>query len=177
MLDIIVSSKTRIKLLIKFFLVKGSRGYLRGLEKELNETSNAVRVELNRFEKAGMLVSCYEGKRKIYQANPDHPLYEDLTHIVHKTVGIDQIIERIACKVGDLEEAYLLGNFARGVDSDVVELALVGTHLDPDSISAMVKHVEETISRRIAYLVLTRDQMDCFFRNRPHLLIWGDGKP
>jgi hypothetical protein len=176
MLDIIVSSKTRVKLLIKFFLIKGSKGYLRGLEKEFNETSNAVRVELNRLTKAGLLMSVYEGKRKIYQANPDHPLYNDITHLVHTTVGIDQITEKVACKIGKLEEAYVTGSFARGVDCDTIELVLMGNELDTGYIDKLVKVAEMIICRKIIYLPLTQDQMEHFFKDRPHLLIWKAGQ-
>jgi len=43
MLDIIISSETRIKLLIKFFLVKGNKSYLRSLEREFDESTNALK--------------------------------------------------------------------------------------------------------------------------------------
>lgn len=172
MLDIIISSKTRIKLLIKFFFIKGSRGYLRGLEKEFNEPPNAVRVELNRLANAGLLICGYEGNRKVYQANPDHPLYDDITHLVHTTVGIDQIIERMICKIGNLEKAFVTGSFANGVDSDTIELVLIGNNLDPVCIDKLVKIAEVFIHRRIMYLALTGDQMEYFFKGKPHMLIW-----
>jgi DNA-binding GntR family transcriptional regulator len=57
MLDTLVTSKTRLKLILKFFLNPGSRAYLRGLAEEFGESSNAVRLELNRFEEAGLLES------------------------------------------------------------------------------------------------------------------------
>jgi DNA-binding transcriptional ArsR family regulator len=176
MLDVIISSKTRVKLLIKFFLIKGSKGYLRGLEKEFNETSNAVRVELNRLTKAGLLKSGFEGKRKIYQANPDHPLYNDITHLVHTTVGIDHLAERVVGKIGSLEEAYVTGSFASGVDSDTIELVLMGSELDTGYIDRLIKVAEMIICRKIMYLSLTQDQMEHFFKDRPHLLIWKAGQ-
>ena len=49
MLETIIKSKTRIKLLIKFFFIDNNRGYLRGMEKEFGETINAVRQEVNNF--------------------------------------------------------------------------------------------------------------------------------
>jgi DNA-binding transcriptional ArsR family regulator len=176
MLDILVSSKTRVKLMIKFFLIRGSKGYLRGLEREFNETSNAVRVELNRFEKAGLLISRFEGKRKVYEANHEHPLYDDITHIVQKTVGIDEIVEHVVSHVDGLEEAYITGNLARGVDCDTIELALLGNSLDTGLISRLVKSAEKIIHRRIMYLTLTCVQMEYYFKNRPHLLIWRAGE-
>ena len=50
MIEVLISSKTRIKLLLKFFLNSNSKAYLRGLEQEFAESTNAIRVELNKFE-------------------------------------------------------------------------------------------------------------------------------
>jgi hypothetical protein len=75
MIETLISSKMRIKLLLKFFLNSRSRSYLRGLETEFGDSTNAIRLELNRFEKAGMLKSYTEGNKKFFQANTDHPLY------------------------------------------------------------------------------------------------------
>ena len=69
MLETLISSKTRIKLLLKFFLNGNTRSHLRALETEFRESSNAIRLELNRFEDAGMLVSNSEGNKKLFQAN------------------------------------------------------------------------------------------------------------
>ena len=55
MIETLISSKTRVKLLFKFFLNKETTAYLRGLENEMGESTNAIRIELNKFEKAGLL--------------------------------------------------------------------------------------------------------------------------
>jgi predicted transcriptional regulator len=143
MLDIIITSKTRVKLLIKFFLVNGNEGYLRNLEKEFNESTNAVRVELNRFTKAGLLTTRSEGNRKIYTANTKHPLYNAIAAFVQQTVGIDRIVEQVTSRIGDLDEAYLTGNFARGLDSDTMELTLVGKDVNTAYIEQLVKKAEK----------------------------------
>ena len=55
MIETLISSKTRIKLLLKFFLNSNTTAYLRSLESEFGESTNAIRIELNRLEEAGML--------------------------------------------------------------------------------------------------------------------------
>ncbi|MDD4426657.1 MAG: ArsR family transcriptional regulator [Mariniphaga sp.] len=174
MLGALISSRTRLKLLIKFFLFDGNKGYLRKMEKEFNESTNAIRLELNRFVEAGLLTSEYEGRRRYYRANTRHPLYYDLQRIVLKMVGIDQIIERVTSQIGDLEEAYIIGDFALGVDTEVIELALVGEQLDISYINQLMEKAEKMIERKIMYQVLTSDQMAWFFKDKPSLLIWKD---
>lgn len=93
MLDSLVTSQTRIKLLKKFFLNSSTKAHLRGLESEFGESSNAIRVELNRFEDAGLLQSLRAGNKKVYQANLKHPLFKDIHSIIMKETGIDRVIE------------------------------------------------------------------------------------
>ncbi len=172
MLGSLVRSKTRIKILIKFFLNSKTKGYLRSLEKDFGESTNAIRIELNRFIKAGLLKSEFEGNKRIYQANTSHPLYKDINSIVRKTVGIDKIIDRVTSHIGDLEKAYLTGKFASGIDSDTIELVLVGKDLDSTYIDTLTCKAEKLINRKIIYLVLTEEKMSFFYKDQPVLLIW-----
>ncbi len=172
MLQSIIKSKTRIKLLIKFFFINNNQGYLRGLEKEFGETINAIRYEVNSFVDAGLLTSEQEGNKKVYKANTKHPLYNELRAIVRKTIGVDQIIDTVTSKVGNLKAAYITGNFAKGVNADVIEMALVGNELDTDYIDKLVLKAEELIDRKIMYLTMTEEKMKYFFKDKPNLLIW-----
>lgn len=172
MLDSIITSKTRIKLLLKFFLNSQTKSYLRNLEQEFGESSNAIRVELNRLEGAGLLESEVSGNRKYFHANTNHPLYNDINNILKKIIGIDQLIEKVTTKIGKLEAAYLTGDFASGRDSQLLDLVLIGVNLDTNYINELVLKTEEIIERKIRHLILTKDQMADFFQNKPTLLIW-----
>ena len=84
MLDTLITSKTRIKLLLKFFLNSNASSYLRNLEGEFGESTNGIRLELNKFEKAGLLSSRISGNKKLYSANTAHPLFNDIHNILLK---------------------------------------------------------------------------------------------
>ncbi len=100
MLDSLVTSQTRIKLLKKFFLNSSTKAHLRGLETEFGESSNAIRVELNRFERSGLLTSLRDGNKKVFQANSSHPLFSDIHSIIMKETGIDRVIEKVIHRLG-----------------------------------------------------------------------------
>ncbi|MCF8381562.1 MAG: hypothetical protein K9H49_18460 [Bacteroidales bacterium] len=117
---------------MKFFLNSNSVSYLRNLESEFGGSSNGIRLELNRFEEAGLLTSSTNGNRKYYQANSTHPLYPDINNIVRKYVGIDIIVENVINKLGELEKVYLCGEFAKGLDSSIIDLIFVGSKIDRD---------------------------------------------
>jgi predicted transcriptional regulator len=64
MIETLISSKTRVKLLMKFFLNSSTTAYLRSLEEEFGESTNGIRLELNKFEKAGFIDSETQGNKK-----------------------------------------------------------------------------------------------------------------
>ena len=154
MLDSLVTSQTRIKLLKKFFLNSSTKAHLRGLESEFGESSNAIRVELNRFEDAGLLNSFPDGNKKVYQANLTHPLFGDIHNIILKETGIDRVIEKVAHRLGNLLCVYLTGDFARGKDSPVIELILVGADIDREYLVRKIIQAEELVGRKVSYIVL-----------------------
>jgi len=155
MLETLVTSKTRLKLLVKFFLNGATRSYLRDLEAEFGESTNAIRVELNRFEDAGMLTSQVKGNKKIFGANTKHPLFGDIHSILLKYTGIDQVIENVLNRLGGLQQAWLIGDFARGRDSRIIDLLLVGEDINLEALIGYIAKAEELIERKVRYLLLT----------------------
>lgn len=172
MLNSLITSKTRVKLLLKFFLNSDNKSYLRNLEQEFGESSNAIRVELNRLEEADLLRSEVSGNKKYFCANTSHPLFKDINNIVRNSVGIDQLIERVINQVGNLEVAYITGEFAKGIDSQIIDLVLVGKNIEASCIESLVTRAENLITRKIRYLILTKNEMADLFKDKPVLLIW-----
>ncbi len=160
MLDTLITSKTRIKLLLKFFLNAQTKSYLRSLEGEFGESTNAIRLELNKFEEAGMLKSDVEGNKKLYQANTQHPLFEDIHNIIRKYIGIDRVIEQIIGKVGALEKVYLIGEYAKGIDSGVIDFLLVGTQFNHSYIANMTNIAEKKIDRKLRFLFMNPQEFE-----------------
>lgn len=142
------------------------------MESEFNESTNSIRVELNRLENAGLLGTAVEGNKKMFFANTSHPLFLDINNILKKFIGIDQIIEQITSQIGDLQAAYLTGDFALGKDSRIIDLALVGDNLDRSFIEKLVEKAENYISRRIKYIILSNEELTQFYNDKPIFLIW-----
>ena len=153
MLDTLISSKTRIKLLLRFFLNPDSSSYLRGLAQEFDENTNSVRIELNRFEEAGLIASRKEGNKKMYGVNSDHPLFSEFHQIALKHFGIDQLIEQVIEKLGELEAVYLTGDLARGLNSPIVDVTIIGEAIDTIYLAELVEKAEKVIDKKIRTLV------------------------
>jgi len=173
-LETLISSKTRVKLLLKFFLNASNRAYLRGLEEEFGESTNAIRLELNKLEDAGMISSEAEGNKKIYTANKRHPLFNELHSILMKYVGIDQIIERVVSQLGDVSEVYLTGGFARGLDGGIIDLEIIGK-VNAVYLAELIARVQEALTRKIRYVVFSEEEyaaLPAAHQQLPRLLIW-----
>lgn len=154
MLDSLITSKTRVKLLIKFFSNPGNRGYLRGLAEEFNESTNSIRVELNRLSEAGLLVSEPGGKTKNYKANQQHPLYGEMQSIVAKYLGFDRLVEVVIKNLGNVQRAVVLGDYAKGIDSGTIELMLVGEEINGEYLDFLVEKAENKIKRKVKVQVV-----------------------
>lgn len=174
MLEALISSKTRIKLLLKFFLNSNMTAYLRSLESEFGESTNAIRLELNNLEKAGMLVSTLTGNKKLFRANTQHPLFSEIHNILLKQIGLDRIIEEVINRLGELDRVYLIGNFSRGLDSQVIDLVFIG-NIDRNYLLRLIEKAEEIICRKIRYLIYSTSEfedMDLRELDTTPLLLW-----
>tara|TARA_R110002012_G_scaffold321984_2_gene553091 strand:- start:2923 stop:3429 length:507 start_codon:yes stop_codon:yes gene_type:complete len=158
-LESLVTSKTRIKLLLKFFSHANS-GYLRSLAKEFDESTNSVRVELNRLTEAGLLVAEDEGKTKMYKANTSHPFFEEIKGMVSKFLGLDDLMERIVKRMGAVERAYIIGDYAKGVDSGTIQMVLIGKELDKEYLEFIKEKTYEKVQRKVEVSILDTDPGD-----------------
>lgn len=155
MLNSLITSETRIRLLLKFFLNPSTKSYLRQLAKEFKESTNGVRVELNKLTSARILDMDKDGRNKMYKANTKHPLFNEIRQIVLKSTGIDKVITNIIDKAGDIHLAFIRGDYAVGNDSGLIDLVIVGNHLNEKEIERVRKKTEKLIDRKISLLRLS----------------------
>ena len=164
--------------MLKFFFNSNTKAYLRALESEFGESSNAIRLELNRFEKAGMLSSFLEGNKKFYSANTGHPLFNEIRNLIIKHIELDKVVDNILNRLGNLKAAYLVGNFAKGLDSHLIDLILVG-EVDRDYLIQLIAKMESMIKRKIRYIIYTEKEFESLEQSGQEsepLLIWAEKK-
>jgi len=179
MLDALITGKTRIKLILRFFLNPSTSSYLREIAAEFNESTNSIRIELRRFVEAGLLVERRRGGKVFYSANRSHPLFAEIHSIVQKTLGIDKLLEELIGKLGALKRAFIVGDYAKGVDSGLIDLVLVGDGMDMAFLHVLAARVERLIGRKIRYFVIGEGEEDAVisrFGPSRALLLWsGEG--
>lgn len=176
MLESLITSKTRIKLMIKFFINSDTTAYLRNLSAEFGESTNAIRLELNRFEEAKLLESKTEQNKKIYHANTKHPYFKDMHRLLLKYVGIEEIVDSVVKHIGELEKGYIINDFAQGNPGNVIDLVLVGNNFDYNYLNQLVRKAEESVSFKIRYIAISPEEAAQYIPDKTKtLLVWSAG--
>lgn len=138
----LISSKIPIKLLLKYFLNSEIILYLRGLGSEFEDFSNAIKVELNRFENAGHLECQYN--KKMFKANIRHWVFSVIQFIMMKYTRLENILERVVATLGDIQLVYLMGDLAKSLKSYIKDVLFFG-EADKIIINKIVTKSEKTV--------------------------------
>jgi hypothetical protein len=143
MLESLITFKTRLRLLVKFFVNVANEGYLRGLAGEMNENTNAIRKELNNLSEAGYITQHEDQGKITYKANQEHTMFVLLQKLVRKYVGLDTIVERILERTGEVQRVIVTGDYAAGIDSGTVELTIEGKERNEQYIKGLTEKLEQ----------------------------------
>lgn len=173
----LITSKTRIQILMRLFLNPSRQAYLRELAAEFGASPSQVKDELGQLSSSGLLTSEKNGRQINYRANTAHPLFPELQSMVKKALGMDRILDSIVSRLGNLERAFLMDDYAEGKDSGIIDLGLVGD-IDQTSLYDLVKKSERYLDRKIRTLVLSHDEyrrMSSQLTKRPYMSIWEKG--
>ena len=169
MLNRLITSKTRLKLLIKFFISQANKGHLNGLATEMGESTNSIRKELNHLYDAGYLDKQKNNNKVVYNVNTKHPLYETLRQVVMKHLGLDEIVETVVNKMGGVKKIILVGDYARGFDSGRIEVFLLGNDLNTEYIEQLAPKIESVIDRQVSFYLTSRFNYD-----QNHIVLYED---
>jgi len=174
MLDSLFTSKMRVQILMRLFLNPESRAYLRELAHEFGASPGHLRTELRQLSEAGLLTSDKEGRQVQYKADRSHPLFPELQSMVRKALGMDRILDSVVERLGKLELAFLLDDYALGKDTGIIDLGLVG-EIDESNLTDLVHKTERYINRRIRTLVMSRTEYQRLrptLATRPQFFLW-----
>ena len=157
MLNSLITSKTRLRVLVKFFIRAANKGHLNALASEFGESTNGVRKELNKLKDAGYLISNKEQNKVIYRANTEHPLYSVLQQLVKKHLRLDEMVEAIVRRIGDVQKIILIGDYAKGIDSGLIEVLLIAKNINENYIIELEKKLKNKIGRKVVFFMDSED--------------------
>lgn len=170
----LITSKTRIKILMRLFLNSSGSAYLRELADDFQASPSQVKDELDQLRKAKLLISNKEGRQVLFSANREHPLFNELHSMVRKALGMDEILESIIKRLGNLQKAMLIDDYAEGKDTGIIDLVLIGD-IDTTNLLDLTTKTERYIERKIRTLTMTQEEYEdngAIFNNRPQFVLW-----
>lgn len=162
MLEDIIISRVRVKMLSLFLSHPGTIIHVRDIVRKVGEEINAVRRELAHMEKAGMVTKEQRANRLFYTFRKDYALYFELLELVGKTSGLGYDIYKNKAKLGKIKYAMISGRFLRNIpkhSSTDVDLLIVGNVVLPE-LAQLVKQEEVRRNRELNYTVMTEEEFN-----------------
>lgn len=165
MIDLLIS-KVRVKVLELFLSNPGQIYHVRDIVRRVAEEINAVRRELARLEKTGLLASEWRANRRYYSTKKDYIFYFELLSMINKSTGLGGNIIENRGKLGKISYAMISGSFIRGKPyaPNDVDLFIVGTVVLPE-LGAIVHEEEARRNREINFTPMTEEEF-AFRKNR-----------
>ena len=160
MLDLLIPSEARRKLLTRFLMHPQEEYYGAELQRMLDLHPNSVHRELGLLERAGIVLSRRSGGQVYYRANQDCAIFPELRALVLKTAGLGESLAEGLRGVGGVQWAFVYGSVARGDEgpgSDV-ELMVVG-EVSPAEVEGVVDHLERSIGRPVNHTVVRPSEL------------------
>lgn len=173
-LSSLITSKMRIYILMRLFLNASEEAHLRELATEFGASPSQVKEEVENLAAAGLLECRRAGRMVKVKANTRHPLFPELQSMVGKSLGMDRILDSIVSRLGNLQRAVLIDDYAQGRDTGIIDLVLVGD-VDRGNLDDLVGKTEKYLKRKIRVLVVTESEFRELARtlgSRPQLVIW-----
>jgi hypothetical protein len=160
MIEQLVGSKTRVKLL-RLFLGNPNRSfYVREITRKIDEQINSVRRELSNLLNIGIIVSDTTNNRLYYEVNQKYEFYEPLCAIFgggkkgKQTTAKSEDVDEFK-PLGNVDLVVYTGQFTRDETSGV-DLLIVGS-TNANAVQKFVAQLEEREGKELRYTVMTLD--------------------
>ena len=154
-------SRVRVKLMELFFTQPEELFYVREITRLIKEEINAVRRELDKMLRCGLLKSEERGNRLYYFLNRRYLFYSELQRMVAKTTGLGAQLRRLRRKLGKIDFIMFSGGFVEGKkpSPDEVEVLVVG-EVVLSELQAIMRQEEKKRGREINYSVLDTNEFE-----------------
>lgn len=172
MLQHIIPSKTRRKILALFFQNINQSFHLRKVAREVDEEINAVKRELDILEEERLLKKERRVNKVIYSLNPKYLFYDEFLRIFTKECNLIQIVLKNLSKIGKLKYIVLSHKFAKRqkITEGEVYLLLVGVVVLPE-VTKIIAEEEKNYGSEINYTVMTEEEFN-FRKKNNDPFIW-----
>jgi len=172
MLEELFVSRVRVKILQLFLAAPDSLFHVREIVRKVSEEINAVRRELARMEKFGMVASEWRANRRLYRFRKDYLFFRELLGLVAKTTGLGGSIIKNKAKLGKIKYAFISTRFLKGKPTQVqdVDLLVVGQVVLPE-LQALISDEQAKRDLEINYSPMPEEEFQFRVRRRDPFIL------
>ena len=153
-------SVTQQKVLSLLFTQPNKSFYVKEILRLTGMGVATIKRELDRMRAAGILRMTKIGNQHHYQANPDCPIYLELSGLIKKTSGIVGSINSALSEMSDqIDWAFIYGSVASDketADSDI-DLMIIGA-ISFSQVVSLLYLVQKTLGREINPKIYSREE-------------------
>lgn len=155
MLSIILSSKARAKIFKLLFGCTTPELHNREIYRRTGLSESAIRQELGKLTRLGLVIRRQDGNRVYYRANRNHSLFNDIRRLVLKTNGLVDILKP-RLSTADTRLALVHGPLVISEESSrsPIDLLVVG-RMGLTGLDLHLAGIPEQLGRRFNPTVLT----------------------
>lgn len=180
-------TNTQQSVLALLFGQTGQNFYTNEIIRRAGGGSGAVQRELARLVRSGLVTVTRIGSQNHYQANPDAPIFEELSGLIQKTAGLATPIRNSLEPVADaISFAFVYGSVAKQHDSAYsdIDLLIISDTLGYADVYALLEPTGQQLGRSIQPTLYTMAELqrrittdNAFVRRvieQPKIWIFGD---
>ncbi|NTU74179.1 hypothetical protein HGB07_08640 [Candidatus Roizmanbacteria bacterium] len=172
MLQHIIPSKARRKILTLFFHHPTESYYLRHIVREVDEEVNAVKRELDILHEGKVLHREKRLNKVFYSLNKNYLYFDEFSRIFAKSCPLSQLIHDNIQKIGKVKYVALSMKFAKNISirDDEIYALFVGLIVVPEVVE-LINQAEKGFGREINYTVMNEEEF-LFRKKNNDPFIW-----
>ena len=134
--------------------------HLRELARLTNASPGTLKKELDAFVSSGLLKLQKVGNQSQFSANTDHPVFPELSALIRKTIGLqDVLVNALQSIAADIEVVFVFGSMAKATETSQsdVDILIIGNASFGNVVNALYDS-QATLGREINPKVMTRKE-------------------
>lgn len=165
MLQNIIPSKVRRKILELFFQNPANTYFLREVVRLVGEEVNAVKRELDILHDSRLLQREKRTNKVFYTLNRNYLFYDEFLRIFTKTTHLGKVLLEYQTRMGKIKFAAISLKFSRkiAIKEDEIYVLFVGIMVIPE-VELVMSSVKSSFGSDVNYTVMTEDEFT--FRKR-----------
>jgi predicted nucleotidyltransferase len=144
--------------------------FVRQIARQIETSVGTVQRELALLTDAGLIKRSAVGSQVFYQANQEHPEFQELRALLAKTTGVFQMLKSALAPLSSrINLAFVYGSVARGEEKAASDIDVIGA-ISLDEVLDAVGPVEKQLRRPVNPTIYSLEDVRARLHEGNHFL-------